>query len=102
MHEILNPFNVSSYEYEDYLQLAPALTTTGNHLLREEGRYKGVLRINATFFSCPGLYQFCYANPAPDFRRDYDDCTLFSLCKGQNLMDVRWRGKLPLIRTHPN
>jgi Potato inhibitor I family/F-box domain len=50
------------------------------------GRYKGVLQIEAHIFSRAGSYQFCYANANPSVFKDYSECTLFTLADEKNAL----------------
>lgn len=52
------------------------------------GRYTGVLMVDANPFSRPGAYQFCYANAEPRRFQDYHECTLFTLARENGLIDA--------------
>lgn len=76
INQLTNPFNVTKYEY---ISLLPK---------QVQGHYQGMLVLDEALFSSHGSYQFCYANPTPNFQRDYDECHLFTIESGQSLMDI--------------
>ncbi|CAB9498626.1 expressed unknown protein [Seminavis robusta] len=69
------PSNVQQYDF------VPDPNAVGRN-----DRFKGVLQIDASLFSRAGSYEFCYANAI--LHRDYQECSLFTVDREQDLMDV--------------